>query len=243
MAFRINLRIAGILALQALCLPLCNATLDTYTTQASFNSAVSSGYQPLSVANFDDLAPGVYPSPSILDGVSVAYTPYGGGAQLEVTNAFVTTSGFNSLGATDGDSFVNGDSLTFTFAHPEQAAGLFVITAGSNSLGDFMLSATPGSVGDSGVVDPAFASLPGSWVYFLGLVETDPTMAFSSVTLSNGSVAPGSFVFNVDDVVATSATPSGGGGGGGGSAPDEASTLCLLVGACTGLLPLLRRRA
>jgi hypothetical protein len=238
---------ASLICLQALCLPLCWANgLSVYTTASSFDSAVSSGFLPVVDTNFDSLTPGPIPNGTTVGNVTLDYTPvFGPTFGLEVTSAFPTTSGLNSLGATGGnDAFVNGDEITMTFAQPEQAVGLFIITAGPNQPGDFTLQVTQGNGTISGTVDPAFASDPDlspptSWVYFLGLVETDPSQSFTSATLlsDDTAVPPGGYVFNLDDIVTTSLSPNTG------SAPDEGSTLCLLVGAGATLLALrLRNR-
>jgi hypothetical protein len=216
-----------------------------YNTAASFDSAVSSGFLPIDDTNFDSLAPGAIPDGTTVGDVTFNYTPvFGSAFGLEVTSAFPSTSGLNSLGATGGnDAFVNGDEISMTFAHPEQAVGLFIITAGSNDPGDFTLEVAQGSGTISGVVDPAFASdtdlsPPTSWVYFLGLVETDPSQSFTSATLfsDDTAVPPGGYVFNLDDIVTTGISPSTG------LVPDETSTISLLAGAAAVLLCLRRPR-
>jgi hypothetical protein len=233
--------------LQALFLPLCRANgLNVYTNQSSFDTAVSSGFLPVADTNFDSLTPGAIPNGTAVGDVTFDLTPvFGPTFGLEVTSAFPTTSGANSLGSTGGnDAFVNGDEITLTFAHPEQAVGLFIITAGPNEPGDFTLEVTQGSGTISGTVDPAFSSDPDlspptSWVYFLGLVESDPSQTFTSATLfsDDTAVPPGGYVFNLDDIVTTSLNPNTG------PVPEEASTLCLLVGAAATLLALRRRRS
>ncbi len=241
------LRAAALAGLQALFLPLCQAnSLTVYTTTSSFDAAVSSGFLPVADTTFDSLTPGAIPNGTAVGNVTFDYTPvFGPSFGLEVTSAFPTTSGSNSLGATGGnDAFVNGDQITLTFAHPEQAVGLYIITAGPNEPGDFTLDVTQGDGTISGTVDPAFASItdlspPTSWVYFLGLVETDPSQTFTSATLvsDDTAVPPGGYVFNLDDIVTTSLNPNTG------PVPEEASTLCLVLGAVATLLALRRRRS
>jgi len=244
---RTLLRATALVGLQALCLPLCRAnSLTVYTTTSSFDAAVSSSYLPVVDTNFDSLTPGAIPNGATVGNVTFDYTPvFGSSFGLEVTSAFPTTSGLNSLGATGGnDAFVNGDEITMTFAHPEQAVGLYIITAGPNDPGDFTLGVTQGNGTISGTVDPSFASIadlspPTSWVYFLGLVETDPSQTFTSATLASDDTAvpPGAYVFNLDDIVTTSLNAKTG------PVPEEASTLCLVLGACATFLALRRRRS
>jgi hypothetical protein len=246
MTYKLIIRAVGLAGLQALCLPLSRANgLEIFTTSASFDSAVASGFLPIVDTDFDGLATGpIANGTAVGGGVTLDYTSVSGpSVGMEVTSAFPTTSGSNSLGATGGgDAFVNGDQITLTFAQPEQAVGLFIITAGPNLTGDFTLGVAQGDGTISGDVDPAFASDPDlspptSWVYFLGLVETDPSQTFTSATFSSEDIDPaGTFVFNLDDIVTTSSN-----GTTTGTVPDEASTLGLLVSAGAALGALRRR--
>jgi hypothetical protein len=244
MILRTILRASGIICLQALCIPLCRANgLAVYTTQASFDSAVSSGFMPLSVANFDGMASGtLVPNGTFVGaGVTLSYAPDGGGPfEMDVISGLPTTSLPNYLGSTttggptsEFDAFGNGDQMTMTFANPEQAVGLFIITAGPNFPGDFTLSVSQGTGTISGIVDPSFASLlPDSSVFFLGLVDTTAGDTFTTATLSSlqdANVGPGAFVFNIDDIVSASAASTG-------TVPEQISTPGLLLIAGTALL-------
>jgi hypothetical protein len=247
MTFRIIFRTAGILGALALCIPLANASgTVTYNTVASFDSAVSSGFQPLNVANFDSIVSGtlIPNGTSVGGGVTLSYAPYAGGAfEMDVISGLATTSPPNYLGSTVAggpaggafDAFTSGDQITMTFSTPQQAVGLFLITSSPNNQpSDFTLSTSQGS-GNIGGVDPAFAGLVagGTDVYFLGLVDNTPGQTFTTATLS--SDATNNFPFNVDDIVTTTAATSN-------SVPDESSTLGLLLSAGAGLMSLRGRR-
>lgn len=234
MTLKIILRAAGLLGVQALCLPLGQAALVSYTNVSAFNSAVSSGFLPLQTLNFESVASGtVIPSGNSVGGVTFNYTLFGGSFQMQVGSTFDTTSGTHYLGTTGDDAFLSGDHFTMTFAQPQQAVGLFVISGGNNLAGDYSLSVTQGTASSSASLDSTFGMLPDTGkVYFLGLVESDPTKTFTSATFS--SVGNLGIPFNVDDIVTTSTATR--------SVPDETSTLGLMLGACAGLLTLWRRR-
>ena len=257
MKSRTILSALGLAGLQALCVPLCRAGgLDTYNTRSSFDSAVSSGFQPLNVANFDSIPSGtLLPNGSAVGGgVTLSYTPLGGGPpnELDVISGLSvglsTTSGLNYLGATTtggptspSDVLYSGDQLTISFVQPEQAMGLYILTGGQNQPGDFTLNVGGvGSVSTNGVTDPAFDLVPGlnpnngTWVYFLGLVDTNPGQTFTSVTLETAPA--NNYSLNIDDIVSTAASPVNN------SVPDEASTLGLLFSVCAGLLSVRRWR-
>jgi hypothetical protein len=122
-----------------------------------------------------------------------------------------------------------------TFASPKQAVGLYIISAGTNFAGDYTLTVPQGSALSSGAVDPAFAAWPASsgYVYFLGLVETNPADSFTSVTFS--SLGGLGIPYNVDDIERASVQST--------TVPDETSTGLLLLGALGGLLAFRRRHS
>jgi hypothetical protein len=235
---RTTLRALGVAGLSTLCMQLGHAGPTTYTNVSDFDAAVASGFQPLGDINFDALASGaLIPSGTTLQGVTFTYLLGGGAFEMQVGSTFDTTSPPNYLGTTGDDAFLSGDSFTMTFAQPEQAVGLFVISGGIDLAGDYTLSTPDGDVSNSDSTDSTFGTLgDGGAVYFMGLVETDPSKAFTSATFS--SLADLGIPFDIDDIVTTTAstvvTPP---------VPDAASTLALLSGACGCLLPLRRRRA
>jgi hypothetical protein len=246
MTFRILQCASGLAGLLALCVPLCLSAGPTgYTDVTSFDSAVSSGFQALTAANFEDIPSGtlIPNGTNVGGGVTLSYTPLFSNFEMDVVSGLDTTSAPNYLGSTttggptsEFDAFITGDQVTLTFAHPEQAVGLFVIDDSSNSdeAGAYTLAAAGGTVSNTTSTDTTFGTLAdGGNVFFLGLVETDPTMAFTGATFS--SDASFGVPFNLDDLVTTSATAATG------KVPDESPTLCLVLGAGAALLALRRR--
>jgi hypothetical protein len=216
--------------------PFIRAALNTYTNVSDFDSAVASGFGAISDLDFDSLVSGsTLASGSTVQGITFTYTIGGGAFDLQVGSTFDTTSTPNYLGTTGDDAFLSGDSFTMTFATPESAVGLFVISGGIDFAGDYTLSTALGSVDNSDSTDSTYGTLgDGGAVYFLGMVETDPTMTFTSATFS--SLAGLGIPFDIDDIVTTVATSSGPP-----PLPDPASTLTLLAGACGGLFAFRRR--
>ena len=234
---RNTLRALGLVGLSSLSVPLCEAGPNTYSNVSDFKAAVASGFQPISYLDFDALASGtIIPSGTTLQGVTFDYVIGGGAFQMQVGSTFDTTSPPNYLGTTGDDAFLSGDQFTMTFSQPEQALGLFVISGGIDYAGDYTLSTADGSVSNSGSTDSTYGTLgDGGAVYFLGLVETDPSEAFTSATFSS---LPGLGIpFNIDDIMTTTESsvvvPP---------VPDATSTLALLSGACACILRLRRRR-
>ena len=215
---------------------LGRAALSTYTNVSDFDAAVASGFLPIDDLNFDSLVSGsTIASGSTVQGITFTYTLGGGAFDMQVGSTFDTTSAPNYLGTTGDDAFLSGDSFTMTFAQPESAVGLFVISGGIDFAGDYTLSIAEGSVDNSDSTDSTFGTLgDGGAVYFLGLVETDPTKEFTSATFS--SLAALGIPFNVDDIVTTSVRT------GPPPVPDTASTVALLSGVLAALVPLRRRR-
>ncbi len=226
----------SLVGLSAVCAPLVQASPTTYSNVSDFDAAVASGFQPLSDLNFDAMASGaLIASGSTLQGVTFTYSLDGGAFEMQVGSTFDTTSAPNYLGTTGDDAFLSGDAFTMTFAQPQQAVGLFVISGGIDFAGDYTLSTPDGDVSNSDSTDSTFGTLgDGGAVYFLGLVETDPTKAFTSATFS--SLADLGIPFNIDDIVTTTASSVV-------TVPEATSTCLLLVGACACVLPLRRRRA
>ncbi len=171
------------------------ASVATFTSKAAFDAATA-GLGDVAVLDFDAVAAGtVIPSGSVFDSVRFDYA-ITGGAQLVVIDDFAATSGANSLGITGDLSFLAGDAFSIAFP-PASALGLFVI--GEDMLaGDVVLSAGAGDVAN-GAPDAVLGD--GSSVYFLGIVESDPALRFTSATLESFLVEDvGDFVWNVDDI-------------------------------------------
>jgi hypothetical protein len=247
---KIILRAAGFVGLMALGVAPCMAGPMGYTDVAAFDTAVASGFGALNVANFDSWTAGtlVPNGTNVGGGISLTYAPLTSGYEMDIISGLDTTSSSNYLGSTttggptsEFDAFITGDQITMTFAQPEQAVGLFIIddSSGVDEAGGYTLGVTGGSISNSTATDSTFGTLPdGGNVFFLGLVETDPTMSFTSATLT--SDASFGVPFNIDDIVDTSMST---GTGPGNPVPDETSTLVLMMIAAAGLifLPRLRR--
>jgi hypothetical protein len=238
MTFKFLIKATGVACLLAAFLPTGRANVTGYTNQSDFNTAVSSGFNPLSVTNFDSLTTGtIIPSGGSVNGITFNYSIGGGAYQLQVGSTFDTTSSPNYLGTTGDDAFLSGDQFTLNFASPVQAVGLFVISGGNDLAGDYTLSVSGGSVPSSGSTDSTYGTLgDGGNVYFLGLV--DSTQTFTSATFS--SLGGLGIPFNIDDISTTTAAAQQGGGG---TVPEDPSTFGLLTGALAGLLALRRRRS
>lgn len=246
MTIKIILRIAAVIGVRALCLPLCNAQVTQYNNESDFLAALSSGYGTPNVTNFDSLTAGmILPNGSTVQGTTLNYTPGSGSFEMQVQGPPYslinygiipdTTSPPNSLGTNGDGVFLSGDQLTMTFAQPEQAVGLFVISGGDDLPGDFTLSVTQGSVTNSIFTDSTYGTLAdGGNVYFVGLTEDNPTQSFTSATFS--SLDDIGVPFNLDDITSAAAKSSS-------TVPDAASTCGLLLSAFAGLMALRRRRS
>jgi hypothetical protein len=176
------------------------ATLG-FTDPAAFAAALPGPAQTL---DFESLPPGaLIPSGSGAGGVTFTYSI--AGLTMEVTNAFSTTSGTNSLGLTGGDdAFQDGDAFDLAFA-PSLALGMFFITSDPAIANEILLTAGSGTTGNAAT---PFSVLPdGGIAYFVGLVGDAPFSAASVHFLQDGQV---NFVFNVDDI--TTAVPEPGAG-------------------------------
>jgi hypothetical protein len=219
---------AGCLGLQAIVAPLGNAQVNSYTNVSDFGAAIASGFNAPQVTNFDSVAAGtLIPSGSAVEGTTFTYDLDGGAFEMQVGPAggfdFDTTSEPNYLGTTGDDSFLSGDAFTMTFAQPEQAIGLFVISGGDNLDGDYTLGVAQGDAESSGTTDSTFGTLgDGGNVYFIGLVEANSANSFTSATFSSASGL--GIPFNIDDISAASVAS-------GGVVSDVAATWCQLLGA------------
>jgi hypothetical protein len=192
------MRIARRLALATIACVLAGdapAAVTTYTSKAAFDAATA-GLTEVAALDFEDVAADtIIPSGTALGDVTFYYA-IDGGAQLVVIDAFEANSGLNSLGITGDLTFLAGDAFSIGFA-PATAIALFVI--GEDTLpGDFELQTSAGDV-QNGAADAILAD--GSSLYFLGLVESDPALAFTFATLASAIAEDvGDYVWNVDDI-------------------------------------------
>jgi hypothetical protein len=206
--------------------PDAQGALTGYTTKASFDAAIA-GLADVQTVTFEANAAGdTFPSGTGTGGLTFVYT-IAGPSTLQVADTFGTTSGVNYLGLDNPDTaFYLGDSFTIDFNRTVHAVGLYAI-AGSDAQGsDVELSAGGGSVFNSATADVLVSD---GQAFYLGLVESDPGLGFTSATVQM-VFTPGAFLaVSVDDI--TSAVV----------AVPEPETWALL-GAGLGALGLRRKR-
>jgi len=194
--FRIAVRaavVAGMLMISG----AATASLMSFTDRASFDIAIA-GLSDIHTEDFEGVAAGTtFPSGTGTDGLTFTYS-IAGPSTLQVSDTFGTTSGSNYLGLDNPDTaFYLGDSFTIDFGHTVHAVGLYVITGSDAQAGDMMLSVAGGSIGNSAIADTLVSD---GQAFFLGLLETDPALGFTSSTIS-GVPSGGAFLaFSVDDI-------------------------------------------
>jgi hypothetical protein len=204
-----------------------HAALAGYTSKASFDAAIGalSGVQTV---DFDTVASGTtFASGSGTGGLSFTYAI--SGYTMQVSSTFGTTSGSNYLGLDNPDTaFYLGDSFTIDFGRTVNAVGLYLITGSDTLAGDLELAAGSGAVQNTDAPD---VQVSDGQAFYLGLVESDPGLGFTTATV-RGVVTPGAFLaFTVDDI--TSAAVS--------AVPEPATWGLMLVGLA-GLAARARRR-
>jgi hypothetical protein len=212
---------AGIGACALALAPGARASVTTYTSQAAFAAAIA-GLETVAALDFESLgAPTAIPSGAVHGGFAFTYSI--AGEQLVVTDAFPATSGANSLGVTGDLVFLASDAFSLAFP-PATAIGLYVI--GEDMLpGDVELQTVAGTV-ENGEAEGVLSD--GASVFFLGIVESEPGLAFGEATVASFAVEDvGDFVWNADDLVA---------------APEPGTGACTAAALAT-LLGVSRRRA
>ena len=200
-----------------------HASLTGFTDQVSFQAATTG--LPTELTNFDSLAAG----DPVAGGAGFSLSVSASGDSPVVSSGFWTTSGPNYLGLNNADGqFLNGDTLTFTFARPVAAFGLYVIGGADladPSFSDVGVQLASGAFSVSTTKLPDRTDGQGSYAFFLGFVGTGSTLG--SVTLTGFS--PGLLEFAVDDVRLVSAVP-------------EPASAGLLAAGLLGLATLRRRK-
>ena len=190
-----------------LCIGNADAALSGFTTKGAFDAA-SAGLGSVQTVDFDSVAAGtLFASGTGTGGLTFTYAIPG--YSMEVSNTFGTTSGSNYLGLDNPDTaFYLGDSFTINFNRTVHSVGLYLVTGGDTQAGDLELSTSAGSVLNSATADVLVSD---GQAFYLGLVESDPGLGFTSATV-RGLVSPGAFVaFTVDDITsAVSGVPEPG---------------------------------
>lgn len=188
----------GLLAALAAAIPgNAGAAPTGYTTKASFDAAIAS-FTDLQTQTFESIASGTtFPSGSGSGGLTFVYA-IAGPSTLQVSSTFGTTSGSNYLGLDNPDTaFFLGDSFTIDFDRTVHAVGLYVIAGSDAQAGDVELSAGGGSVFNSASFDTLVSD---GQAFYLGLVESDPGLGFTSATVQM-VFTPGAFLaVTVDDI-------------------------------------------
>jgi hypothetical protein len=198
--------IQAVIAAAAMCTAFgAQAALTGYNTKGAFDVAIA-GLTGVQTVDFDSVASGTsFTSGTGTGGLTFTYAIPGYTAQ--VSSTFGTTSGTNYLGLDNPDTaFYLGDSITIDFGRVVNAAGLYLITGNDAQAGDLKMSVAGGSVFNSATPD---ILLSDGKAFYLGLVESDPGLGFSSATIY-GVPSGGAFLaFSADDITsaAVSAVP------------------------------------
>ena len=177
--------------------PGAGAAPTAYTTKASFDAAIA-GFGDVQTVTFEGNAAGdMFPSGTGTGGLSFVYT-IAGPSTLRVGNTFGTTSGTNYLGLDNPDTaFYLDDSFEIDFHRTVHAVGLYVIAGSDAQAGDVELTAGGGVVFNSALADVLVSD---GQAFYLGLVESDPGLGFTSATVQM-VFTPGAFLaVTVDDI-------------------------------------------
>ena len=168
-----------------------SADLVTYTSQSDFLAALPGSGQ-FSGTDFDSLtAPFTIATGQSVDGITFNYDF--GGVEMQVSDAFPTTSGQNFLGTTDADVFLGGDDFNLGF-DAQNAIGMNFISA--DALLDNDIQLTFGGATASLLSTAVEGNLSdGSFVYFLGIIDTVNTFGTADISSILDVI-----IFNVDDI-------------------------------------------
>jgi hypothetical protein len=187
----------GLLAALAGAPGVAAAAFTGYTTKASFDAAIA-GLGGVQTVTFDSLATGTtFASGTGTGGLTFTYA-IAGPSTLEVSSTFGTTSGANYLGLDNPDTaFYLGDSFTIEFDRSVQAVGLYVIAGNDAQAGDMQLTAGTGVVSNSASFDVLVSD---GQAFYLGLVQSDPGLAFTSATVKMVLTPDAFLAVTVDDI-------------------------------------------
>ncbi|MEQ1824807.1 MAG: PEP-CTERM sorting domain-containing protein [Pirellula sp.] len=187
----------GVVCFVSLNSTLVLADLFTYNNSANFNTAIAG--RAATTINFDVNAGGapiadgtVLPNNSFFQGIR--FDPNNSvTGDLIVTNGSVafspglkTFSGLNYLGSSVGD--VIKQSFVFQFQLPVTSVGLYIISPSellSNEVG-ISVGTTSSLISSTTVIDlgPTAGSLTRSFAYFIGIVESNPALTFTNLTVN-----------------------------------------------------------
>ncbi|MEE9342994.1 MAG: hypothetical protein V3V12_05140 [Gammaproteobacteria bacterium] len=202
--------ILGTSLVLTLCSGTARAVTTTYTDQAAFLAALSGTANTL---DFDSTAAStLIPTGSALGGITFHYDF--GGTSMAVTDGnqfggggpFETTSGSQFLGTDGSDLLLDDDDFSMDFA-ASNAIGFSIITAEipGTSFFDDDIQLSAGNTIALLDVDAIQQTLnDGSLVFFLGIIDDSAPFTSANVFTPNSS---GSFLYNIDDIVTTSAVP------------------------------------
>jgi len=171
------------------------AVVTGYTSEAEFDAAIA-GLVQTAGTDFDAIAANtVIPNNTTIGGIRFTFS-IGNGLPLVIVDEFPTTSGTHALGVDVDRVFLSGDAFTIHFP-PSTAVGLHLIGEDMQP-GDAALDT---ATADVLLGEPEGTLADGSKVFFLGLVESDPDLAFTSATVSSFLASGvGDYVWNADDV-------------------------------------------
>ena len=178
------------------------ATLTGFTSKSTFDAAIA-GLSASQTVDFEAVAAGtLFPTGTGTGGLTFTYS-IAGPSTLQVSDTFGTTSGANYLGLDNPDTaFYLGDSFTIDFNRTVHAVGLYVIAGSDAQAGDMQLAVAGGAVTNSALADTLVSD---GQAFYLGLVESDPGLGFTSAVVTGVISTPNAFLaFTVDDI--TSAT-------------------------------------
>jgi hypothetical protein len=177
--------------------PGAEAALTGYTTKASFDAAIA-GFTGVQTVTFESNAAGtLFPSGTGTGGLTFVYT-IAGPSTLQVADTFGTTSGVNYLGLDNPDTaFYLGDSFTIEFNRTVHAVGLYAIAGSDAQAGDVELSAGGGSTFNSATADVLVSD---GQAFYLGLVQSDPGLGFTSATVQMVFTPDAFLAVTVDDI-------------------------------------------
>lgn len=165
----------------------------SFTDSALFKAAIS-GYSS-STLDFESRGDNdLIVDGGTLGGISFNYaTLAASGVNLQIHNKYSATSGIQYLGTDSGGVFLGGDAFSLSFA-PVNALGLFIFSGDQLLDADISLAAGTMVASLSSAYESTLAD--GSYVYFLGLVDT--ANAFNGAAVA--SISGGNFEFNLDDI-------------------------------------------